>query len=77
MYSKYDDTKTNGATYCISDSDPLPSMLPGTRMHYAYYVGGDNAIHLWYWDGSSWADQTLGGNVLALTSPSSYFLVVG
>jgi hypothetical protein len=50
---------------------------PGTRWHYAYYVGSDNAIHLWYWDGTSWADQTLGGSVLPGTNPSSYFLVAG
>jgi hypothetical protein len=29
MYSKTDDKKSNGATTCISDSDPLPSLLPG------------------------------------------------
>jgi len=45
---------------------------PGTRWHYVYYVGGDNGIHLWFWDGASWADQTLGGSVLAGTSPSAY-----
>ena len=28
MYSKYDDMNSNGATTCITDSDPLPSLLP-------------------------------------------------
>ena len=54
----------------------LSSAYPVYNEHLAYYVGGDNAIHFWYWDGSSWADQTLGGNVLPGTSPSSYFRVV-
>jgi hypothetical protein len=29
MYSKYHDATTNGATTCISESDPLPNLLPG------------------------------------------------
>ena len=46
--------------------------LHGVVLHSAFYAGNDNAVHLWFWNGSSWADQTLGGTVLGGTSPSAY-----
>jgi hypothetical protein len=62
MYSKTDDTKSNGATTCITDSDPLPSLLPAKSAagapqaafaangsyHIVYQGAGNIVRHLWW-----------------------------
>jgi surface antigen len=40
--------------------------------HYVYSRGSDGAVHIMFWNGSSWQDQRLGGSMAAGTTPSAY-----
>ena len=62
-----------GRSYASDNCEPPPP--PEAKPignHYVYFRGSDGAVHIMYWNGSTWTDQTLGGSMAAGSSPSGY-----
>ena len=62
----------NGPSSGGSSGGAGTSAPPVIGDHYVYYVGSDNAIYVWFWNGASWNDDDLGGVAAPNSSPSAY-----
>ena len=60
----------DGSTSGAGATPPAPPHVTGD--HYVYYIGSDGGIDIWFWNGSSWANQDFGGTASPNSSPSAY-----